>query len=122
MKLKVHHALDGRVAILRPRGDLMGGPETELLVATVKEQAAGGNRSLLIDLGDVPLINSLGLGGFVRLYKAYVEAGGVIKLCNLTKHNHNIFEIVKLSLIFDIYDSERKGIEAFERELTARTK
>lgn len=120
MKLKVHHALDGRVAILRPKGDLHDDPEINALVDAAKEQAAAGNRALIVDLGDVPLISSIGLGGFVRMYKAYAEAGGTIRLCNLTKRNHTLFEIVKLVMIFDVYDSERKAIEAFEKEPAAQ--
>jgi anti-anti-sigma factor len=110
--MKVHRALDGQVAILRPKGDLTGGPETEDLVTTVKGLVGTGNRALLVDLGDVPLVTSLGLSAFIRVSKSYAEKDGKVMLCNLTRRNHTLFETVKLSFLFDVHESEREGIHA----------
>jgi anti-anti-sigma factor len=110
--MKVHWALDGKVAILRPKGDLHDDPEIDAFVTPAKDLAAKGNRALLIDMGDVQLISSIGLGGFVRIAKAYREREGEVVLCNLTKRNHTLFEIVKLTFLFNVHESEREALDA----------
>lgn len=112
--MKVHRVADGRIAILRPKGDLHSDPEIDALVLTAKDLAASGNRALVIDLGDVEIVSSLGLGGFVRIYKAYAERDGKVVLCNLTRRVHAMIIMVKLSFLFDVYESEREAIHALE--------
>lgn len=121
--MKIHGALGDQVAVLRLKGDMLGGPETDELVATAKQIASREHPALLINLADVPLINSLGLSAFIRVYKAIAEKHGRVCLTNLTGRTHTVFEIVKLSFVFDIYETEREGLATFEPWLakTAKT-
>lgn len=119
--MNVHWALDGKAAILRPSGDLHDDPEVEALVGAAKDLAENGNRALLIDMHDIGIISSVGLGGFVRIAKTYREREGEVMLCNLTARNRTVFEIVKLSFLFDIKDNERQSLEALRAWLAANT-
>lgn len=119
--MKVHWVLDGNAAILRPKGNLHDDPEINALVGTATGLVEKGNRALLIDLGDVPFISSLGLGGLTRIHKAYSERDGRVVLCDLTHRVHTTFEIVKLGLIFDMFESEREAIRSMAGWLRERT-
>ncbi len=119
--MKTHWALDGKVAILRPSGDLHDDPEIESLVNTAKDLAVNGNRALLVDMHEIGIISSIGLGGFIRIAKTYRERDGEVMLCNLTKRNRTLFEIVKLSFLFDIQENERESLEALKGWLAAHT-
>jgi anti-anti-sigma factor len=108
--MRIHWALDGSAAILRPHGGLLGGPETDDLLAAAREARARGGRSLLVDLLEVPLVNSLGLGALVRLHRAWQAGGGEVVLCNLTRRPHTMMEITRLAFEFDIHESERAAL------------
>jgi anti-sigma B factor antagonist len=42
------------------------------------------------------------------------NAGGDLKLLNLTKKVHDLLQITKLYTVFDIWDSETSAISAFK--------
>jgi anti-sigma B factor antagonist len=117
--MKVHWALDGKVAILRPRGDLLGGPETDELVDAAKALVAQGNRALLVDLGDAGIVSSGGWGALLRIRLAYDPAPreDAIRVCNLSNRSHDAWEIIRFGLIFPLYESERDAVRAFAEGL-----
>jgi anti-sigma B factor antagonist len=109
----------GDIAIVTPRGYLMGGTETDELAEKVDELLAGGNRKLVIDLIETAHMNSTALGVMNRAHHRYREQGGQIRLCHLTDRIENALVITRLSLIFDVYETERAAIEAFHAPATS---
>ncbi len=63
-----------------------------------------GPARLVIDLNDVPYMDSSGLASLVEVFKAQNAAGGKLVLCNLQSKVRGIFEIAKLDQIFKIAD------------------
>ena len=108
----------GDIAIIAPRGYLMGGTETDDLSETIDELLATGNRKLVIDLIETSHMNSTALGVMNRAHHRYREQGGQIRLCHLTDRIENALVITRLSLIFDVYETERAAIEAFQAPAT----
>jgi len=107
------------IAIVTPRGYLMGGSETDELEQKVDELLAGGNRKLVIDLIETVHMNSTALGVMNRAHHRYREQGGQIHLCHLTDRIENALVITRLSLIFDVYETERAAVEAFHAPATS---
>jgi len=107
----------GDVVVLSPRGYLTGGDETEELELKIKSLSDGGNKHLVINLGETQHLNSTALGVLISAHSNYVRRGGQMKLCAVDKRIENIFVITKLSLVFDVYKSEEQAIASFaERE------
>jgi anti-sigma B factor antagonist len=101
------------VIVLTPKGYLVGGEETDELEKYIRDLAAEGNKWLVINLGETQHINSTALGVLITGHTNYARRGGQMKLCQLDKKLQNIFVITKLSLVFDVYDSEEKAIASF---------
>src|SRR5690242_15824572 len=101
------------IEILTPRGYLVGGEETDELEKLIRDLAAAGNQHLVINLGETQHINSTALGVLITGHTNYARRGGQMKLCNVDKRIQNIFVITKLSLVFDVYESEEKAIASF---------
>jgi anti-sigma B factor antagonist len=101
------------IEILTPRGYLVGGEETEELERAIRDLSSAGNQHLVINLGETQHINSTALGVLITGHTNYARRGGQMKLCNVDKRIQNIFVITKLSLVFDVYDSEEKAIASF---------
>jgi len=101
------------IEILTPRGYLVGGEETDELEKLIRDLAAAGNQHLIINLGETQHINSTALGVLITGHTNYARRSGQMKLCNVDKRIQNIFVITKLSLVFDVYESEEKAIASF---------
>ena len=103
----------GAVKILVPKGYLTGGDETDELQKSIESLSEGGNKQLIINLGETQHLNSTALGVLIRAHSNYVRRGGQMKLCSVDKRIENIFVITKLSLVFDVYPNEEQAIASF---------
>jgi len=81
----------------------------------VKDLSTKGDRKILLNLGDVTYIDSSGIGELVSAYTSVRNAGGELKLLNLTKKVHDLLQITKLYTVFDISDDEASAIASFNR-------
>lgn len=107
----------GDVVVLAPKGYLTGGDETDELEQAIKALGEGGNKHLVINLGETQHLNSTALGVLISAHSSYVRRGGQMKLCSVDQRIQNIFVITKLSMVFDVYPGEEQAIASFaERE------
>lgn len=106
------HVVKG-VAILAPKGWLMGGNETDEFEKAARDLLEAGNRCLLVDLSEVAHMNSMALGILIGLNTSYVNRKGKLKLCHLDTKIQNMLVITRLALVFDVYATEREALESF---------
>ncbi len=107
----------GNIAVITPRGYLTGGDETDELDQAIKTLVEGGNKSLVINLGETQHLNSTALGVLISAHSSYVRRGGQMKLAAVDHRIQNLFVITKLSMVFDVYPTEELAIASFaERE------
>ena len=98
----------------------LGGPITldegsRLLRDTIQQLAAQGQKQILLNLGEVHYIDSSGIGELVSAFTSTREQGGELKLLNLSRKVHDLLQITKLHLVFDIRDDEASAIQAFSK-------
>jgi anti-sigma B factor antagonist len=103
----------GNIAVLTPKGYLTGGDETDEFERAIKALGEGGNKHLVINLGETQHLNSTALGVLISAHSSYIKRGGQMKLCAVDKRIENIFVITKLSLVFDVYPNEEQAIASF---------
>lgn len=116
MSLKTAKLADGEVAVIEPKGELTGGEETDELRSEVEKLAGSGNKKLVIDLGRVTYLNSTAIGTLIWAHTHYAKNGGEVKLANLHKGIENIFVITKLTLVFDVQDSQLEAVARFAKK------
>ncbi|HEY1647051.1 MAG TPA: STAS domain-containing protein [Terracidiphilus sp.] len=71
---------------------------------------AEGTASLVIDLGDLSYVSSMGLRSFVAVGQRLKGKGGELRICRLTGFTRQIFEITRLNQVFPIYDSVESAV------------
>lgn len=103
----------GSIVVLSPKGYLTGGEETEELEQAIRTLSEGGNKHLVINLGETQHLNSTALGVLISAHSSYVRRGGQMKLSSVDKRIENIFVITKLSMVFDVYPTEEQAIASF---------
>jgi len=114
MQLKVATRTKGGILVVDCSGRIVFGEESSLLRETIK-QAVTENNHIVLNLGEVSYIDSGGLGTLVALRVTAQNAGGAIKLTNLTKRVGDVLQITKLLTVFDVYNSEAEAIESFRK-------
>ena len=105
-------SVDG-VVVLDLNGKILLGEGDEVLRHTVRSVIAGGNRKMLLNLAGVPYVDSAGLGELVRCHTRMVQAGGSVKLLNLTARMQDLLQITKLATVFDSFESEDSAVASF---------
>jgi len=105
--------LSGDVTILDVAGKITLGDGSVVLREKVKELVAGGNKKVLLNLGNVTYIDSSGIGELVAAFTSVSNSGGALKLLHLTKRVQDLLQITKLYTVFEVHDDEAKAIGSF---------
>ena len=103
----------GEVTILDLKGKMTLGDGDELLRTKINTIMTAGAKKIVLNLGDVPYIDSAGLGEVVRSYTTVSRQGGVLKLLNLTKRIQDLLAITKLLTVFETFDTENEAVKSF---------
>lgn len=64
-----------------------------------------GITSLVVDLGELKYVSSMGLRSFVVMAQKMREKGGEFRICRLTGLVRQVFEITRLNQILLLHDS-----------------
>lgn len=104
----------GDVTVLDVHGALRFGESDNMLRDAVSQLLDSGKRKVLVNLADVPHMDSAGLGEVVRCYATVGRTGGTMKLVNLTARIRDLLTITKLLTVFETYDSEDLAIRSFQ--------
>ena len=103
----------GDVVVLDLKGKITLGKGDELLKDKVNSLVNQGHRKILLNLAEVPYIDSAGLGEIVRTFTTVSRQGGNLKLLNLTKRITDLLAITKLLTVFETFDTENDAIRSF---------
>ena len=101
------------VTILDIRGRIVLGDEIHLLRDAVRKLVTEGKKKIILNLADVPYVDSAGLGEIVRCYTTVSRKGGKLKLLHLTKKIQDLLAITKLLTVFETYENEEEAIKSF---------
>ena len=118
MQLKLNTRVENGVTIVDCDGRIVFGEESALLRDTLKKMIVE-NSQIILNLSGVSYVDSGGLGTLVALYTTAQNAGGAVKLANLTERVDDLLQVTKLLTVFEVYDSEEKAIESFEKGAAA---
>jgi anti-sigma B factor antagonist len=103
----------GKVTILDLKGKLTLGDGDEMMRNKINGLIQAGAKHIVLNLGEVPYIDSAGLGEVVRAYTTVKRHEGMLKLLNLTKRIQDLLAITKLLTVFDTFDSENEAVKSF---------
>ena len=103
----------GDVMVLDIKGKITLGEGDEQLKDKVNSLVNQGQRKMVLNLAEVPYLDSAGLGEVVRAYTTVSRQGGSLKLLNLTKRITDLLSITKLLTVFETFDSENDAVQSF---------
>lgn len=118
MQLRMNTRIQDGVLVLDCIGRIVFGEESAALRDTVKS-AMEGNASVVLNLAEVNYIDSGGLGTLVSLYTTARNAGGALKLANLTKRVGDLLQVTKLVSVFEVFPDEAAAVRSFKKQAIA---
>ncbi len=101
------------VIIVDLGGDLVAGIGDEVLREVMNELVASGWRKILINLSDVPRIDSAGIGELVASIKLAERLGTSVRLLKVTGRVRAVLEFSQVLPLFQVYEDEDEAIGDF---------
>ena len=111
--MQIEERAVGDVVVLDLKGRVTLGDGDELLKDKVNSLVNRGFKKIVLNLAEVPYVDSAGLGEIVRTYTTVSRQGGSLKLLNLTKRITDLLSITKLLTVFETFESEKDAVQSF---------
>ena len=119
MALKITDREVNGVAVLTLEGRIVLGEETVTLREKAKGLLATGKNKIVLDLKDVTLIDSSGLGALVAAHSSAQSSGATLGLCNLGSRTNELLQITRLVTVFEVFDSQADAVLAMSKTASA---
>ncbi|MFZ5981359.1 MAG: STAS domain-containing protein [Candidatus Zixiibacteriota bacterium] len=109
--MKFEDSIKGNTAIFDISGKIMGGSETTMFHGRVHELINLNKKNIILDLGRVEWMNSVGIGMLISAMVTVKNAGGRLVLVNIDKIE-NILALTRLITVFEHFDSREEALKA----------
>ena len=103
-----------RVTIIKLKGRLSMGPSLDRFNTTITQLLGQGQNRLVLDLEDVPSIDSSGIGMLVRYLTTAKQNGGAIRLLKPSKFTVQTLRMVGLLNLFSTFDDSSEAVASFQ--------
>lgn len=98
------------VAVLSGRLDVaVSGEIEETLIEAIEND---GIKFLVLDMGEVEYMSSSGFRVAIALLRKLQELGGNLKICRLRPAVKRIFDVIELTSLFEIHDTEEEALNS----------
>jgi anti-sigma B factor antagonist len=119
MALKLtNRDVDG-VTVVELDGRIVLGEESSALREKVKGLLADGKKKLVLDLRNVGMIDSSGLGALVSAHATATTAGASLRLSSLSERSNQLLQITRLLTVFDVSKTEADAVQSFSKSAGA---
>lgn len=81
---------------------------------TINSALASGGHRLVLDFGQVRMVDSAILGILISSLRMSVSRGGDLKLAGLHPSVSKILELMRLNRVFDVHTTVESALSAFE--------
>jgi anti-sigma B factor antagonist len=111
--MKITSRAVGGITILDMEGRITVGDDITGFKNVIAGLVDDGHKMVLLNLRDVPYVDSSGIGELVAAFTNLRKSGGELKLLNLTKKVQTLLQITRLYSVFDVKEDEATAILSF---------
>ena len=104
----------GDLKLLKIRGRITLGLGVDRLRDTLENLLVGGSNQWVLDISDVAMIDSSGIGLLVRYLTAAKQEGGALKLLNPTKFAMQSLKMIGILNLFEVYEDQEAALSSFK--------
>jgi anti-sigma B factor antagonist len=103
----------GDVVVIDIEGKILLGEGDVEIKKAVDDLLNKGSKNILLNLANVPYIDSAGLGEIIRCFTALRRNNGNFKLLSPNERIINLLEMTNLLNVFDWFDEEPSALKSF---------
>ena len=104
-----------QVKVIKLRGKLLLGPALDRTNDTIKDLLNSGEAQLVVDLEEVPMIDSSGIGLLVRHLTMAKQRGGALKLLKPSKFALQTLKVVRVLNLFEVFEDQQLAVASFQK-------
>lgn len=104
----------GEVKVIKLTGRLTLGVAVDSLRGTFDDLAGTGANQYVLDLADVGMLDSSGIGLLVMYLTNAKQRGGSLKLLNPSKFALQTLKMIGLLKLFDVYQDQEEAVASFK--------
>ena len=112
MKVKINEKY--QAAIIELSGNLVGGENAELFRKKLYELIEQKKKNIVMDMTNVKMVNSTGIGILISGFTTLKNAGGDLKLTHISDNVKGVLSITKLNQVFHVYSNVDEALESFK--------
>jgi len=102
------------IQVVQLRGPLRMGEAVDRFRQTLDEAATSGDNKVVLDLSEMPSIDSSGIGVLVKAMASAKQRGGALKLINPSKFAVQTLRLVGVLNLFEIFQDEETAVASFQ--------
>ncbi len=110
--MKIEHQQVGSVAVMTVKGALIEDDATRF-AADVKKQAQGANARLVLDLHEVPYVDSTALEGLLDVADVLDQRSVRLRLASLPGTVREVLQLTGLSQRFEFFEKVEDAVRSF---------
>ena len=102
-------------AVIAVSGSVLGGAEAMEFTRAIGELIRRGQSHVIVDLSDVGLMNSSGLGMLVGASTSLRTAKGALVVAGANQKLQNLFKMTRLDSVLAQYPSRDEALAAYQK-------
>lgn len=102
-----------QVQVVQLKGPLRMGQAVDSLRQILEEALQNGETRFALNLSEVPMVDSTGIGLLVRMLVSAKQRGGNVKLVNPSKFAVQTLRLVGVLNLFEVLEDDEKAVESF---------
>ena len=111
--MKITERYAGDITFLDVEGRILFGDGEEEFRDAVNAVIEASRFKLIINMAEVPFIDSAGISQLVRTFVTLGKRGGGMRLLNLTKRVKELLTVTRLLSVWGAYESEEQAVSSF---------
>lgn len=114
--MKFKDSLQGNLVVFEISGKVVAYDDSVTRFhGRVREYINLNKSSVVVDLGKIEMMSSVGLGMLISGLTAVRNSGGRMVLANITRIQ-NLIAVTRLNTVFESYDSVEEAIKSFKAD------
>jgi anti-anti-sigma factor len=112
-KLDINVRKRSEVQVIQLRGALRLGEPVDELRRTIDEALAQGDSRIVLNLAEVPMMDSSGIGVLMHFFAATKQRGGCLKLVQPSPYAVKTLRLVGVFNLFEVFDDDGVAVASF---------
>jgi anti-sigma B factor antagonist len=102
-----------QVQLVQLKGPLRMGAAVDTLRQTLEESLQNGDSRIALNLSEVPIVDSTGIGLLVKILVSAKQRGGNVKLVSPSRFTVQTLKLVGVLNLFEVLESDDQAVESF---------